>query len=503
VVSPLISPQTHKPKLSMFSLILLSLAVVFVMIFAFVLLIDESSQSKLLKSDVKDMMSFEKNWTLPIIFMKLGPILIGTGIIGLLMSQFWASSLNKLIILGLFTLLLFLLTYLQKTFSTKEKNSQLVMDILVIFDFFSIGGVLFALNEYIFDSRWVGINLQQTKSVLEHSLFLMGTTELMTIWVMVALVIAYFSRSSIMMIFASLLNGLFFLNYYFNEVNIIRDVFRYEYKSLLIPFHINYVSCFIPPFLLASIFPFLYAYHQQKSHENGDIRDRIFYHLSALMSYFSIGGLIVYSLWQLPNKEFIVSSFMRFENQSLSFLQGSMNINILVVVASLIVFGIDQFLKTKKSYNLNITAGITVFICGILGFLINPNLAFLGFYILPIPYSIWLLADFLRQKSKIAMILFYIYNSMLLWVLLIDRSRFDSLIIFLLLGIMFYAGRLHKTNRLYNFYTIVTIIFSIIIFVFGVTMYSFSTMIIAGVLASLYGYISYRNSVPSSPAEIR
>jgi hypothetical protein len=487
----------------MFSLILLSLAVVFVMIFAFVLLIDESSQSKLLKSDVKEMMSFEQNWSLPSIFMKLGPILIGTGFIGLLMSQFWASSLNKLIILGLFTLLLFILTYLQKMFSTKEKNSQLVIDILVIFDFFSIGGLLFALNEYIFDQQLIGFNLQQTKSVLEHSLFLMGTTELMTIWVMVALVIAYFSRSSIMMIFASTLNGVFFLNYYFNEVNIIRDVFRYEYKSVLIPFHINYVSCFVPPFLLASIFPFLYAYHQQKSHDIGDIRDRIFYHLSALMSYFSIGGLIVYSVWQIPNKEFIVRFFTRFETQNLSFLQGSMNINILVVIVSLIVFGVDQTMKNRKGYNLNITAGITILTAGLLGFFINPNLAFLGFYILPIPYSIWLLADFLRQKSKIAMILFYIYNSVLIWVLLIDRSRFDSLLIFLLLAIMFYAGRLHKTNRLYNFYTIVIIIFSIIIFVFGVTMYSFSTMIIAGFLASFYGYISYRNSVLSSPAEIR
>jgi hypothetical protein len=487
----------------MFSLILLSLAVVFVMIFAFVLLIDESSQSKILKSDVKEMMSFEQNWTLPTIFMKLGPILIGTGIIGLLMSQFWASSFNKLIILGLFTLLLFLLTYLQKTFSTKEKNSQLVLDILVIFNFFSIGGLLFALNEYIFDLRLISINLQQTKSVLEHSLFLMGTTELMTIWVMAALVIAYFSRSSIMMIFASLLNGFFFLNYYFNEVNIIRDVFRYEYKEVLIPFHINYISCFFPPFLIATIFPFLYAYHQQKSHENGDIRDRIFYHLSALMSYFSIGGLIVHSLWQLPNKEFIMSSFARFESQNLSFLRGNMNINILVILSSLTVFGIDQALKNRKSYNLNITAGITVFISGIIGFFINPTLAFLGFYILPIPYSIWLLADYLRQKSNIAMILFYIYNSVLLWVLLIDRSRFDSLIIFLLLGIMVYAGRLHKENRLYNFYTFVTIIFSVLIFLFGVSIYSFSMMIIVGVLASLFGLTSYRKSDPSSPAVMR
>jgi hypothetical protein len=486
----------------MVSLILLSIAILFVIVFSLTLLIDEGVLSRKMKQEVSTMMSFNTNWNLKGILSKISPVMIGIGFLGLIMSEFWSSSLVRIGLVGFVFGIISILTILQWYFSKKHQKSDFVLDILLIFQFFSTGAFLFALNEFVIDQRWNAV-YAVTKNISDnqftHSVYFLGSTELLAIWIIISLIFAYITRSTLLFILGFVFNILFFTNYYFNEVNIFSDIFQYQYRNVPIPYHINYFTCFIFPFILAILYPVLYAFHFKKNHQNGDFQQRIFYNLTALMSFFSAGGLMVYSLWQPANRDYINQTISMISPNSLYYF----SVPIIDFIEGILAFGIfviDQVFKKKSWYNVSFTASAFIATFGILGFLLAPKLAFLGFFLFPLPFISWLLADYLRQKSKIAMVLFYIFNPLLLWFLAVDNTRFDRNLLFIMLGIMLYAAWLHKYNRMYIFYCILMAVFGITIGFFGLTFNGYTFLIIGG-FALLVGSLFFREKVQNTITE--
>jgi hypothetical protein len=477
----------------MVSLILLGISVLFVVIFAIIESIDESSRAQKMKDELKEIVSFNTNWTIKGIIYRISPLLIGVGFMGLLVDKFWIDSTYKLITISTILGLVMIFTILQPILGKKTNNSSLLSEILLCFNFFSVGAFLFALNEFVVDQRLNGqIIASGTSNIsqIAHNVYLMGSTEIISLWIMIGLVFAYISRSAIQMSITSILCCVFYINYFLNEVNIVKDIFRYAYQNIPIPYHINHFTCFIFPFILAIICPVLYGYHQTHRSNISSITDRIFYYLSGILSFVSIGSLITYSLWQIPNKMYYIDLIKQTAIQLPFIRTDIMYLEYLFAAVALVFFLCDQYFKKAiKGYNANYFVAVVVATFGIIGYIAMPSYAFLGFYCLSLPFVSWLMVDYLRGKSNIAMILFYIFNSVLLWFYATDSTRFDWFSAATLLGIMIYAAKLHPENRLFSFYTLLSIVFSIIVLLFGISYLAFTTMIVLGIISLLISTI--------------
>ncbi len=454
----------------MVSIILLGISALLVMIFAVIESIDESSRAKQMKLELKEISSFSTDWSIKGILYRISPLLIGVGFMGLLVDKFWVNSTNKLFAITIILCSVMTFTLLQYFLGKKTTNSNVLSEILLCFNFFSVGAFLFALNEFVVDQRLNGQIISSSTaniSQIAHEVYLMGSTEILTVWILVGLVFAYISKSALQMSIVCILGCVFYINYFLNEINIIKDIFGYGYQNIPIPYHINYFSCFIFPFILAIIFPLLYGYNQTHIKNPSSITKRIFYYLTGILSFVSIGSLITYSLWQIPNKMYYIDLIER-STLELPFIRNDIiYLEYLFAGVALIFFLCDQYFKKAiKGYNANYFVAGVIVLFGLIGYAAMPTYAFLGFYSLSLPFVTWLMVDYLRGKSNIAMILFYIFNSVLLWFYATDTTRFDWFSSMILLGIMIYAAKLHPEDRLFTFYTILSIIFSCIVLIF-------------------------------------
>ena len=132
---------------------------------------------------------------------------------------------------------------------------------------------------------------------------------------------------------------------------------------------------------------------------------------------------------------------------------------LITVGVTLIMFSLDQIGKNyPKVYNPHWLVFAVVLLGGLVGFLPIFQSYFAGMYFLQTAFSLWLLVDFLREKSYVAQALFYVFNATQLIALTIAQDQFSLFQLVLLLAILVYAMSIHLEIKAFVYYVWVCVI---------------------------------------------
>ena len=359
------------------------------------------------------------------ILLKVGPAMLGFGLIGYLVRQYWDRSDIRLAIASLL-LISFVAAgsyfyYLSKTMPKAQKVMQLYSETMMLVSSFLIGTELFAINGYFNDT-------------FKYLLF--GSSEIFGIWSLCMLPILYISRSKWLLGITTVIYFFWITPYLNPDLNLVR-LFGFELASFTSP-----QAVLLLPSVGVTLYSLLYAWHQKNNHNLPSSGWRPFYYLTGLFTFFTGGALILTGISQ--NYSTVRDSFG---------LVG----NLFLILFVVIMFVVDLVLKKSvKGYNINVFSAASLSIAGFVGlFLIKNNQGFLPFLFLEIPFAIWIMADFLRQKSQLSEILFYVFNAIQLFLIVVSPDDLTWLKIITLLAIMLYASWEHLYKKTFVYYTLI------------------------------------------------
>lgn len=398
--------------------------------------------------------------------LKVGPMLLGFGMIGYLIKRFWDMSDVRLLIASILlvacTSLGYLFYYLKKTKPENAKIFSIYSDTLFLVGSFLVGAVLFSINGFFND---------------KFGYLVFGSSEIFGIWSLALLPFLYLTRSFWMLAIAVGVH-LFWITPYLNDnLNLIR-LFDFGLQSRSSTSVLGFV---LLPSIGVAIYSLLYTWHQHHNHNKPNSGWRPFYYVMGMFTFFTAGALVLKSI-----------------NDNYSVLNKDGNTavisNLILAAFILLMFTLDfVFKKSIKNYSINIFAAISITLAGLIGAsipaLYNNQQAFLPLYFLEVPFVIWLLADFLRHKSQLSEIMFYTISPLQLLLITSDPSPYNWFKLICLLGIMLYAAWEHLNNRVFVYYVLgagaVAIAWKLV--VSSKDMDPFFIVMIVGLLLCAYG----------------
>jgi hypothetical protein len=437
-----------------------------VITFILVKIFNPENEKKLSTADLLKRIDPEKEFNTGSFLLKLGPVITGLGLIGWIATEWWEYQEIRFLILLISTLLLYGAAAFLYKFA-KGNQSFLVL---------SEGSLLIA-SFFLLSTLYSGNNLLIANSFA----FNIGISELFGLWFIINLGIAYIFKSS-WTLGINLMATIFWLSPYLNPnfnfapilgINNI-DNFGNPYSSLLIPVIAVVANCL------------LYAWHQKKEHHLPSSGYRIFYYLTGLFTFLVSGALIFHSI-DIYDEQF----------KNLN-LQGHILHDALFAAITLIIFSIDFVLKKSvKDYNVNyLAAGVFIF-TSILGLIIFPSSIFTGFFFIEAAFVIWLLADYLRQKSHITGPIFYAFNGIQLFALATNNDDFNWFKIIIILSILIYASLVNYLNKPFQYYVIVAGTLTLTIKIIATEANPFLMIVAIGFILSIFGvfYTQNRNKI--------
>ena len=400
---------------------------ILVLVFVVFKILDPSSENREVKDSLEGI-DTKAQADIANTLLKVGPMLLGFGLIGYLIRRFWDIPDIRLLIASVLLVLCsgvgYLFYYLKKTKPENAKIFSIYSDTLFLVASFLIGAVLFSINGYF---------------NIKFKVLPFGSSEIFGIWSLALLPFLYLTRSFWMLAIAVGVH-LFWITPYLNkDLNLIRLLdFNLESFSATSPFGFVLLPC-----IGVAVYSLLYTWHQFHNHNQPNSGWRPFYYVMGMFTFFTTGSLVLKS---------INDNYNTLNEPNTAIIS-----NLILAAFILLMFTLDfVFKKSIKNYSINIFAAISVALAGLIGALVPAlnNQAFLPLYFLEVPFVIWLLADFLRHKSQLSEIIFYIVSPLQLLLISIDPTPYNWFKLICLVGIMMYAAWEHLVNRTFVYYAL-------------------------------------------------
>jgi len=427
-----------------------------VIAFIIIKILNPTEENRLSKEEVLRQFDPEKEWDIGAFLLKLGPVIAGFGLVGWIATEWWDQPDTRLLLIALITVILYAAAGILYTFGTKNRSLGVFGEAALLIASFMLGGVLYAANDVY-------------TSVTGFPLF--GIAEMFGIWFMVNLLVAYLSKSTWTLgvnVFVVIvwLTGYLNPNFNFAPLVGIRDgvMFASPYTALAIPA------------VTVSATAALYAWHQKMNHQVTGSGWRSFYYLSGLFSFLIVGALIFRSI-DLYNAVFEQAE-----------LNAQILLDVLMMIVALVAFGIDFVLKKSvRGYNVNYLAAALVPVASLASLVAFPNAIFTGLFFIEVPFVIWILADYLRQKSPLAAPIFYSFNAIQLFALATNDDTFNWFKIIVMLAILMYASVVHYLNRPLAYYTMIIGIITLLVKVIATGANEFLMVVLSGTVLMAFG----------------
>ncbi len=431
-----------------------------VAVYVFVKIGDPSSEAQVTRQEFTQSLDPKKEWNIGALLLRIGPVLCGFGLLGLVIQEWWDKLELRLLLIGLIIFTTYSGAFVLSKYFSKSKISKVYAEALLIIGTFLIGAFLQTLNQ---------------ASVLKIGASIFGIGEITGIWFLVVLPIAYLFRSSWIMGINTIIGLTWFSTY----------ILTPEQKlslNLASIFNINtadiYVNTGLYYFLLvigSVISVILHSHHQGKKHFKCLDYRRTFCYLSGLMAFLSVGSLVFQG---------VVENFIFFQNT-----QNGLIADAILAVLTLGLFLIDYICKVSvKNYNINFLTPVIVILAGLIGPIIfGVNQIFIGFYFLEVAYIVWLLANFLRHQNHLAQILFYVFNAIELFAISTNAESFNWFKLLVILGIIMYASITHYRNRPLVFYVVFAGVTSLMLKIFSTNASGYLLIFGLGLILMAFG----------------
>lgn len=433
-------------------------ATIVVVAFVFTKIADPASENRNHESAIGSK-NIKEEWNIGALLLRLGPVLTGFGLLGYLATEWWDNLFYRLILIALILIASYAGAFLTYKFASKSKNLKVVAEGLLLIGSFMVGGLLNTAND---------LALKQTGG------YVFGMGELLGIWFLIVLPVAYLARSTWSLSIALIVNLVWLSTYLLTPdqrltVNL-ATIFNIPVSTITL----NPFLYYILPVIGSIALVIIYAWHQIEKHNLPENGWRPFYYLTGLMAYLTAGSLVFRG---------VVENFPIFQNT-----QNGLISDVIVAILTLGVFLIDYICrKSVRNYNINFLTPVVIFAAAILGPLIFPGRFFIGFYFIEVVYIVWLLADYLRQNSKLAQILFYGFNAVQLFAISTNQDGFNWFKLLVILGIIMYASIVHYKNRALVFYTIIAGVLALIFKVFASGASGYLVIVVIGLILIAFG----------------
>jgi len=431
-----------------------------IVVYVFAKIADPSSEGVATRAELTQSLDPKKEWNVGVLLLRLGPVLAGFGLLGLIIQEWWDKLELRLLLIGMIVLITHIGAFVLMKFYADRKTTKIFAEALLIIGTFLIGGLLQTINQL---------------TALNTGANLFGIGELTGIWFLIVLPIAYLSRSGWVMSVNTIIGLTWFSTYILTpeqklSVNL-ASVFNLNTTDI----YVNIGLYFVLPVLGSMILVLLYGYHQLKKHSQALDYNRTFYYLSGLLAYLSVGSLVFRG---------VVENFAFFQNTQDGFIA-----DIILAFFTLGVFLVDYICKLViKNYNINFLTPVIVLLAALIGPLIfGTSQIFIGFYFLEVIYIVWLLADFLRRDSHLAQILFYTFNAIQLFAISTNSESFNWFKLIVILGILMYASIIHYRNRALVFYVVFAGILSLMFKIFATGANSYLLIFGLGLVLMAFG----------------
>jgi hypothetical protein len=438
---------------------LFMMATIVVVVFVFTKIADPKSELKVVENSIESK-NIKEEWNIGALLLRLGPVFTGFGLVGYLATQWWDQLFYRLILIAMLLIGSFTGSFLINYFAPKSKNLAVLSEGLLLIGAFLVGALLNTAND---------LALLQTGS------YALGIGELLGLWFVLIMPIAYITGSTWSLSVSLIINLVWLSTYLLTPdqklpINLAR-LFNIPVDSITL----NPFLYFILPVIAGIALILSYAWHQTEHHNIPQSGWRPFYYLTGLMAYLTIGALVFRG---------VVENFPQFQNDANGLIA-----DLVVAILTLGVFLIDYICKRNiKNYNINYLAPVIIFVAAILGPLIFPMKFFIGFYFLEIVFIVWLLADFLRQNSKLAQILFYGFNAIQLFAISTNPLNYNWFRLLVILAIIMYASVLHYKNRSLVFYTVIAGILALVFKIFATGTSGYILIMVIGLVLMAFGF---------------
>jgi hypothetical protein len=454
--------------------LLFGLATIVVIAFVFAKIADPSSELKKLEENTPNSQDLKKEWDVGALLLRVGPVLTGFGLLGFLAQQWWGDLLYRLILIAIILVATNISAFVIYKFAQKSPNLKAIAEGLLLIGAFMFGGVLYTANEYA---------KQQTGA------YILGTGELAGLWFLFLLPIAYLSRSVWVLGVNLIVSLVWFSTYLLTPTQKVAINVSALFNLKTSDIYVNPLLYLFLPVVGSIALILIYAWHQAKKHNLPESGYRAFYYITGLMAYLSVGALVYRG---------VVENFKFFQDS-----ENGLIADLIVAILTLGVFLVDYLCKkTLKNYNINYLAPIIIFIASILGPLVFVGRYFIGFYFLEIIYIVWLLSDYLRQRSQLAQVLFYGFNGIQLFAMSTNNDNYNWFRLVIVLAIIMYASIVHYKNRSLVFYTVIAGVMALIFKVFATGVNGYLLIFALGLILMAFGiYYTQTRSKMLSDAE--
>ncbi len=399
----------------------------------------------------------KKPFNIGVLLLGAGPILAGIGMFGL-MIRYWTdiSNVGRLGIV-LILLVVFFTSGIYLNFYKKNLVNETLSEALLILTSFSWGTVVFLFATVLSD------NLGYPA---------LGLSEILGIWALGIIPLVYITRSIWIIAIQTLIHLLWLFTYLGENVNASHLItLSQNADTFLIQ---NRLVYFILLLVQSAMFVCFYRWHEieDKTLKN----NRILKYSTGMLAFLSVGV----SIWRG-----VVENWAVFSNQDNAWI-----IAIITAAVTLIIFGIDQIGKHYPTkYNLHWLVAIVYIIAGIVGLFPFSLSYFTGMYFLQTAFSLWLLVDFIRERSKVAETMFYVFNAAQIIALTISRDNFSLFQLIVLLAILIYAMLIHQNMKAFVYYVWVCVILSFLVKILILQLDFFWISLIIGLFSIVLGWL--------------
>lgn len=360
------------------------------------------------------------------ILLAVGPILAGLGLLGLIARYWDGADIALKLTLVLIFLITFLGTGVYLHFYKKNSVTQIIAEALLILSGFCWGAAIVILAELL--AKNLGYSV-------------LGVSEILGLWALGFVPLLYITRSLTIIAIQGLVHIIWLFTYLGDNFNF-SQAFGIELLSgdLLVHNRIIYFLLILIQSLL-----FIALYRRYETEDRGLKNNRVLLYSTGCLAFLTVGA----GIWRgvVENVGFFSS------------VNSTIIAALITVGVTLIMFSLDQIGKNyPKVYNPHWLVFAVVLLGGLVGFLPIFQSYFAGMYFLQTAFSLWLLVDFLREKSYVAQALFYVFNATQLIALTIAQDQFSLFQLVLLLAILVYAMSIHLEIKAFVYYVWVCVI---------------------------------------------
>jgi hypothetical protein len=420
--------------------LLFFLAGVIILTFIIVQIIDPSVEKKKTRQELLSSFDAQREFNIGALFIRIGPILAGIGLFGYLAERFWAEPGSRFLLMLLILLVTMVPGFILFKLYQENKATKLLGEGLLILSSVLVGATLWSLNDYV---------------VYEYGSVLLGLTELFGIWSLAVIATTYATRSKWILGLSTVVNLTWIMTYLSGLFNI-AAFFGLPNSAITGNLYLSVLM----PSLSSILLILIYFWHQKNDHQKVELGWRPFMYLTGMLSFFMVGVLVFRGL------DDVYTQLIQVQQLSAETI---LIINVIVAAATLVLFGIDYALKkTWSEYNINILAAVAVGVSALVSLTaFDQGTQFYGFYFLEIAFTVWLLADWLRNHSSLSQVLFYGINVVQLFAIATSGEPSNWFKLVVLLAILMYAAIIHYMYRSLVYYTVIVGSLALIIKLFS------------------------------------